>query len=578
MSEQDKEQNITLEPTEELEDKPTTNQSVGKKIAKATGALVVVQLFLRLFGIIENMVLAQTVSLSNIEIYLLAKRVTSPILALGDQVIMHSFLPAFVQKLESEGEGKAWRLASTVINLMLIIMLTVGAIGIIFTPQFLGIFFQSLPENIHGIPQFLSQIINANWQNDPEITANIPLTLKITKLFLVAMIFLAISSITYCLLNSYKQFALPASSDLVLKISTLAIGLLLVGKIGVIAFALGFIIGALGKLLTQVIGLRITRAGQPQAKYTLAIDVKDKAFKSFLILAVPLLIGWAFSTFRVILESYFLNQASQMTEGALTSFDFAKKICDIPVSVFPYVFGIALFPFLTDIAQNGEKSKLREMLTTATKIMLLIFIPLAIAIYFFRERLISVVYASENFTEQAVAMTSDTLALYAFVMIFAALEIIVNQFFFANKDTLRPTVTGICCLPFYAVIAYLGVFHFNLGAVGVVIAVLSYRTLKVISLYTMVRKKTDGLPVRPFLSLLGKIVVSLVPFVAICLLTLNIDAINITVHAAGAKDKIKILLPYMISGCFAFLTYFIALYLLKTPELIFLVNKIRKRV
>ena len=553
------------------------SENVPTKIAKATGILVAVQLFMRLFGIIEAMVIAKLGGSGSItDIYFLARKITSPIMSFGEQVIMHSFLPSFVHKMEEEGEAKAWQLASTVINLMLLIMVIIGIIGFLYTSQFLGFFLAE--EGVKSVGQYLNGIITSAWKDNPKYMENIPFILKVTKVFLGAMIFMAISSITYCLLNSYKQFGLPAASDFVLKATTLIIGVALNGKIGLIAFALGFLVGAFLKLLTQVIGIKVIRAESEGVKYSPKINLKDPAFKSFLLLALPLIIGWVFSTFRIALEAFFLAQASSMVgAGALTTFENAKKICDIPITVFPYVFGIALFPFLNDIASRGEKGKLREMLTTATKIMLLIFIPLAIAVSLFSKPIVSVLFASEKFTAQAVAMTSENLSLYAFIMIFSALEIIVNQFYFANKDTLRPTLTGIYCLPLYAITAYLGVMHFGIGALGVVLAIIVYRMAKVIILYVMIRHKTDGLPIKSLITTLLKIILALIPFAIICYVTLNIDAIQITGHADGKVEKILILLPYLVSGCLAFLSYFAALYFLKTEELTFVINKIRKR-
>jgi len=550
----------------ESEDQPSTvndnalDTSVGKKIAKATGALVLIQVFLRFFGLIETMVLSNIFGADkSTDAYFLARKITAPIMALGDQVIMHSFLPAFVQKMEKEGEKKGWQLASTIITLMIIVMVVIGVFGLIFTSDFLSMFGD----------------VGRKWQTDASKSGiDIALTLKLTRIFIVAMIFLATSAITYCLLNSYKQFALPASSDLVLKAATLLIGVIFAREIGIIAFAAGFVIGALGKLLTQVIGLKIIRSGYDGTVYKPRLDLKDPAFKTFLLLALPLILGWAFSTFRVFLEGFFLSQAGT---GGISYYEYAKKICDIPVTFFPYVFGIALFPFLTDIATRGEKSKLREMLTTATKIMLFIFIPLSIAVFLFREQIITILYASKNFSPNDVTEASATMSVYAFVMIVGALEIIVNQFFFASRDTLRPTITGICVLPFYALIAYIGVIHLGYGAVAVALALLVYRLLKIIALYTMVRKKTDGLPIKPFVVLIGKIALGLIPFVFICLLTIHFGGAGFGTHAGATKEKLVMLLPCFLGGGMAFIVYFVILYFLKTEELTLLVNKIRHK-
>ena len=53
----------------------------------------------------------------------------------GDQVIMHSFLPAFVQRLRARGEKDAWRLASTTINLLILLMAVIAVRRHLFPPR-----------------------------------------------------------------------------------------------------------------------------------------------------------------------------------------------------------------------------------------------------------------------------------------------------------------------------------------------------------------------------------------------------------------------------------------------------------
>ena len=175
------------------------------------------------------------------------------------------------------------------------------------------------------------------------------LTLELTRVMLVAMIFLAVSSLTYCLLNSYKQFALPASSDLALKGTVLVFAILFAHHWGAYALAIGFCVGALAKVAVQAVGL-----GRRFTEYRPVVDLQHPGLKQFAILALPLIAGWAFSTFRGFAELRILSLVHN--HASLSALDYARTLTDIPVTFFPYAFGIALFPFLADYAAAGKRT------------------------------------------------------------------------------------------------------------------------------------------------------------------------------------------------------------------------------
>ena len=155
------------------------------------------------------------------------------------------------------------------------------------------------------------------------------------------------------------------------------------------------------------------------------------------------------------------------------------------------------------------------MLMSATRTMILIFVPLAFMVILLRFSIITGLYGSAKFDANSVSITAGPLAIYAITMLAAALEIIVNQFYFAMSDTIRPTVVGMVLVPVQIGIAYFGAVTLNWGAVAIALGLLVYRYSKVIVLYTMIRGKLGALEGQNTLRLLGKIVVALLPLIAI---------------------------------------------------------------
>lgn len=291
-------------------------------------------------------------------------------------------------------------------------------------------------------------------------------------------------------------------------------------------------------------------------------------------MALPLIVGWAFSTFRGLMESVFLSIVPE--KASLSAYDYAKTLCDPLVTFIPYAFGIALFPFLTDIAVAGNKERLHSMLLSATRMMMLIFIPLALGIIIFRYPIILSLYGSHAFTRHSADLTAAPLLILAIGMLASALEIIVNQFYFAMSDTIRPTVTGMVMIPIYATVGFFGVTTMGWGAAAVALAMLCYRTAKVIALYTMIRKKIGTLNVGSLLALFGKLAVSLVPFVGILLIGGHF--LPQPENVEGKIAKLLMLLPYMLTGGVGVVLYLTALHFLHVDEVAMIVGKVRAKI
>jgi putative peptidoglycan lipid II flippase len=462
-----------------------------------------------------------------------------------EQVIMHSFLPVFVQRQREHGEQDAWRLASTTFNLLITLMAIIAVVGMLFTRQILPLF----------VPDWFSATATV----DPRL---IPLLILLTRWMLVAVIFMSTSSLTYCLLNSYKQFALPASADLVLKGAVLLFAILFAHAWGPYALAVGFVCGALAKLAVHGIGLR-----QQLQEYRPVIAISHPGFKRFLILALPLLAGVLVSILRQVMDQRF---TSSLASGSLTALKFAKTLTDTPVTIFPYAFGIALFPFLADIAVAGDKARLRQMLMSATRMMILIFIPLAVLIIMLREPLVIAVFGPKSL------QAAEPLQLYACGMLVGALEIIVLQFFFAMSDTLWPTIIGFAVVPLHIGMSYLGVYDWKIGVLGIALALLVSKGTKVFILYALIRKRLGALEGRKTLILLGKVALSLLPM--FLLLWAAVNFLPEPGAVKGRLQKVLVLVPYFLTGGVGLATYLFVLHALHVDEMTLLLARVRGKL
>ena len=530
----------------------STDGGMNKKIFRATGILMIIQLVMRFFGLIVNKVMSKFWGTDiNADAYNAAKDIAFYLFQFVDQIIMHSFLPVFVQKMKEEGEEKAWKLASTAINLLVVLMLAIAAVGIIYSRQLLPLF---LPE----------------WFDPASGKSNelIELTVKLTQMMLIAIIFLGASSMTYVLLNSYKKFALPAAADMALKATVLVFAVFFAKHYGPAAFAAGFIFGAAAKLIIHSIGL-----GKRVTHYRPTIDMKDPALKKFLILALPLAIGTAASIFRSVFDQRFI---SGLETGSYSAIKYAKILCDMPVQFFPFVFGIALFPFIADLAAENNREKLKSMLMSATRMMILIFIPLAVSFILLRGEILNGIYGSEKFDAASIALTTGPFIVISIGMLIAALEIIVLQFYFAMSDTLLPNIISVCLVPLHIGIAYVGIHYWGIGAAAIPLALLINKGTKIGILYGNARHKFGELGAKEIIIFMGKTVIALLPL-AIMLYLSTIYFPRIFPQAQNVDGDIKkifTLVPYIGAAFIGSAIYIYLLNQMKVSEVSLLLQKV----
>lgn len=537
-----------------------------RRILRATGALMLVQIIIRGFGFIEKMILSHFFGTGfQADAYSTARKIAMQLFQFGEQVIMHSFLPVFVARLREHGEKDAWRLASTAINILILLMGGLAVLGIVFTSQILPWFVPDWVKDFHQLSAHAGtakEIARLQY-----LSSVIPLTVTLTRVMLVAVIFLTTSSLTYCLLNSYKQFALPAAADLALKGTVLVFAVMFAGKWGPLALGIGFVCGAIAKVVVHACGL-----GRRFLEYRPIVDVGHPGLGKFAILALPLILGVVFSSFRQIMDIRF---TSALGEGSMSSLDYARNLCDLPVQFFPYAFGIALFPFLADIAVAGDRDRLRGMLMSATRMMILIFIPLAIALIVMRYPILHGIYGSQKFNDASAQLTAGPMQIYAAGMLIGALEIIVLQFFFAMSDTLRPTLVGVFLSPIHIGMAYVGIHAWSLGVVAIALALLTYKSVKVLVLYFMMRRKLGSLEGKPTLILLLKIALALVPFIAILLVGAHFLPLPGAAH--GKIKKLLTLMPYLVVGMIGIISYIAMLRVMKVDEATVLFDRIIRK-
>jgi murein biosynthesis integral membrane protein MurJ len=248
----------------------------------------------------------------------------------------------------------------------------------------------------------------------------------------VGLFFLIIATVTHTYLSSYKYFTAQAFSEFCFK-SIILLCIPMLHRHGVYALIWGLVFGAIGKFAIQSFRLR-------KHFYFRNLKPDPQIVRSILAISLPLLIGNLFSQIGNIVDNTF---ASYLDEGAVSGLNYAKKIIDLPVILFPYTLSIVIFPFFSELAIEKNQVRLNRLLNISLKYILLFFVPLTILIAFFSPEITRLFFERGAFDTSSTNLTSGALLTYNWGMAAFALEAVLVIFLFSQGRIKLPVVLGI---------------------------------------------------------------------------------------------------------------------------------------
>ena len=510
-------------------------QSTGRDVARATAGIMPMHLARFVIGFLVPLLVANRLGLGEqSKAYAFATEILQRLWQLFEKVVNPSFLPAFLASLKEDGEERAWRFTATTLLGTLLILLV------------------AVPLAWWQMPVIVHIYVNENKTSPSQIAAIV----SIARLLLVGLPFLAISSLTYVILNGYKRFAAAALGDALWKLGVLisvlvAYQLKLAPVAAVYAITFGFIIGSFLKLLPHLVALRakwhLLRAG---------IDWNNPRLKQMLRLAGPLMIGILFSEARSIYIATLTDDSRIQVVAGLAALKWSRLIGDTLLQIFPYALSIGVFPYLADLARERAKQPLTDTLVGALRTCIFVFAPLTAILIALRFPLLRALWESGNMTHQDTIDLSWPFLAYTLGLVGFACEMMLNQTFYAMTNVWTPTLVGIGTSALWVVMArlgldysgalaaWLGVPH-NLGLASLAGAESVAKTVKCVLLWLLLRKSLGIVNRRENWLFLGKVVLaSLVAGFAATLLSKFIAP-----GEAASHFKIKMLLAVTVAGC-----------------------------
>lgn len=417
--------------------------STSRSLARA--GLVVSGAFLisRVLGYVRVIVIANAFDPGELDAFFAAFRIPDLIFQLVAAGALSSALVPIVSAIFTTGErSRAWRVVSTVINLMLIALIVLAVALFVLAP-------------------WVVHIITPGFEG-----AKLEQTIELTRIMLLSPIFLAMAAVATSVLNADGRFVASAIAPIVYNVAIIGGAVILGPSLGVEGLALSVVVGSLGHLLVQLRPL--ARIG---FRYEPRIDAADPQARKALVLMAPRAIGLGVTQITFIVVTAL---ASRLGEGAVADFNYAFLLLQIPLGIIGVPLGIVVLPTLSQSAAVGHEDAFASLLTRALRLLVYVMVPIAVLTAVVRQPVVEVLFGGGKVDQVDLDLIAVTLVGFVVGLTAHAMIAVLARAFYARQDTVTPVAAAIGAVVVNTSVAVILVGPYGLPGIALAIAIAAW--------------------------------------------------------------------------------------------------------
>src|SRR5258708_1260063 len=318
-----------------------------------------------------------------------------------------AFIPIFTKLLKKDSQ-EAWETASRTVNICLVIFGVAAILIAIFADQ-------------------LYRLIAPGYS-----VLQIHIIANLARIMFFAQGIFVVSYVLTSVLESLRRFLIPALAPLIYNLGLIIGTLLFHSQLGLMAPAVGVVMGALTHFLIQLplaykLGFRFSKSLRP-----------DDGVKHIAVLAAPRLIDLSF---QQIADTTVLFFASIISTASYTYFTLANSLQAAPVRLFGSSLAKAALPTLTSENENPEKFK--EILFKTIYQMFFLVMPVVTIFIVLRIPTIRILFGTSIFDWKSTVETGMVLTAFAVGIPFQTFVPMLARSFYALHDTRTPVMISL---------------------------------------------------------------------------------------------------------------------------------------
>ena len=413
-----------------------------RRLARSTLIFSVATGLSRVLGLVREMVAAYYFGINGkINAFTVAFQIPNLVRALlADAALSGAFVPVFSDLLEKGDRKRAWRVASTIFWLVLLVLGGLTALFILIAPLLIRPF------------------------GDPG--GDFDLAVGLSRVLFPIVVLLGLSGVIVGILNTYDHFTVPALTPVFWNLAIIAGLVIGVPRVEsenaqLYVYAGAILLGTLIQLLLPVPWLRGL-----DGRLQLVLDWRDPAVRRFFTLMLPVTLTLGLINVNAVIDTLF---ASRLIDPDLApaAINAAFRLYMLPQGMFSVAVATVLFPALARLAARNDLDGFRATVSTGLRQIAFLLIPASIVSAVLAEPIVRLVYQRGAFTEADVTVVAGCLAAFSLGLVFNGWMLMLTRGFYGLQSNWLPTVIAVGTLGLNAV---LDVALYRVGVWGIPLA------------------------------------------------------------------------------------------------------------
>ena len=390
------------------------------RLARSAGIFGLATITSRILGLVREQVLAFFFGAGDVtDAFNIATRIPNLVRDLfAEGAMSAAFVPTFTRQLTLHGRERAWHLASSVINALLLVTGVLVLVGIIFAEPLVRLFAADFSE----------------------VPGKLELTVYLTRIIFPFLTLVAVAAALMGMLNSLGHFFVPALSPAMFNVATIVMSLALIpiapqlGVMEITIVAIAVLVGGIGQIVIQWPPLR--REG---FRYQAVLDFRDEGLHRVLLLMGPGTIGMAATQINVFVNTVL---ATGEGTGAVSWLGYAFRLMYLPIGLFGVSIATAATPAISRMVAEQDFGRIRSTLANALGLMLFLNIPATVGLMILAEPIVAVIFQHGEFTAADTVATARALQLYAIGLVGYSIVRIISPTFYALQRSRIPVMVS----------------------------------------------------------------------------------------------------------------------------------------
>ncbi len=333
----------------------------------------------------------------------------------AEGALSSAFVPAFADHQRNRGTPAAYRLANTVVGLVLVVVGGLTLLGIAFAPQL-----------VHAIAPGLGE-------------ASV-LAARLTRIMMPFLLVVSLAAVAMGMLNAQNRFTAPALAPAAFNLGSIAVGVAIFAagwgpERAVVGWSVGTLLGGLLQLAVQLPSL--FSLGYRPALALARRDRADPGLRRIVRILGAAVVGLSATQINILVNAWFASRDA----GAVTWLQYAFRLMQLPLGVFGVAIATVAGAGVAQRAAARDMPGVKRTLGSAMRLVAFLNVPSLVGLVVLARPIISVIYEHGRFGAADTDATAQALVFYAIGLYgYSAVKVFAPAFY--ALDEARVPVLG----------------------------------------------------------------------------------------------------------------------------------------